>query len=131
VSGFKRKPSASRGGSLVALLFIVFLVLKLTGVIDWSWWWVTSPLWLSALAFFAGLLLFAVIGFAIWRAVKHFRKKRGERAASTAQTSSVSPTVTEVPSTATTSGQAPHALPETEPGAQPGSPDDSGWTGGV
>ena len=29
-------------------VFIVFLVLKLTNVIDWSWWWVTSPLWIYA-----------------------------------------------------------------------------------
>jgi len=28
------------------VLFIVFLVLKLTGVIHWSWWWVTAPLWI-------------------------------------------------------------------------------------
>lgn len=28
------------------ITFIVFLVLKLTGVIGWSWWWVTSPLWI-------------------------------------------------------------------------------------
>lgn len=28
------------------LLFVVFLVLKLTHVIDWSWWWVTAPLWI-------------------------------------------------------------------------------------
>ncbi len=27
-------------------LFLVFLVLKLTGVIAWSWWWVTSPFWI-------------------------------------------------------------------------------------
>ena len=26
-------------------LFLVFLVLKLAGVIFWSWWWVTIPLW--------------------------------------------------------------------------------------
>lgn len=26
-------------------VFIVFLVLKLVGVISWSWWWVTAPLW--------------------------------------------------------------------------------------
>lgn len=26
-------------------MFLVFLVLKLTGVIHWSWWWVTAPLW--------------------------------------------------------------------------------------
>lgn len=28
------------------ILFVVFLILKLTGNIDWSWWWVTSPLWI-------------------------------------------------------------------------------------
>jgi phosphoglycerol transferase MdoB-like AlkP superfamily enzyme len=28
-----------------AILFIVFMILKLTDVIDWSWWWVTCPLW--------------------------------------------------------------------------------------
>ncbi len=27
-------------------LFLIFLILKLTGIIDWSWWWVTSPLWI-------------------------------------------------------------------------------------
>ena len=32
-------------GILTTLLFITFLVLKLTSVIDWSWWWVTAPLW--------------------------------------------------------------------------------------
>jgi hypothetical protein len=32
--------------SILTILFVVFLVLKLTGNIDWSWWWVTSPLWL-------------------------------------------------------------------------------------
>lgn len=26
-------------------LFLVFLTLKLTGHITWSWWWVTAPLW--------------------------------------------------------------------------------------
>lgn len=31
------------------VVFIVFLVLRLTGVIEWSWWWVTAPLWLSIL----------------------------------------------------------------------------------
>lgn len=28
------------------LLFLIFLVLKLTGYIAWSWLWVTSPIWL-------------------------------------------------------------------------------------
>jgi hypothetical protein len=33
----------------VSILTIVFIVLKLTNVIDWSWWWVLSPLWIGAL----------------------------------------------------------------------------------
>jgi hypothetical protein len=28
------------------ILFLIFLVLKLTDIIDWSWWWVTCPIWL-------------------------------------------------------------------------------------
>lgn len=38
--------STSSGGvGFFGLLFVVFLVLKLTKVIDWSWLWVTSPIW--------------------------------------------------------------------------------------
>ena len=33
------------GIGFLGVLFIVFLVLKLTNQIDWSWWWVTCPLW--------------------------------------------------------------------------------------
>lgn len=34
------------GIGLTTILFVVFLVLKLTHQIDWAWWWVTSPLWI-------------------------------------------------------------------------------------
>jgi hypothetical protein len=34
------------GIGLGTILFVVFLVLKLCGVIDWSWWWVTAPIWI-------------------------------------------------------------------------------------
>jgi len=40
------KENTSSGMGIGMILFIVFLVLKLTGTIDWSWWWVTSPLWI-------------------------------------------------------------------------------------
>ena len=33
------------GNGFFGLLFITFLVIKLTNVINWSWWWVTAPLW--------------------------------------------------------------------------------------
>ena len=34
---------------LPSALFLVLLILKLCGVIAWSWWWVTAPLWVEAL----------------------------------------------------------------------------------
>jgi hypothetical protein len=52
------KSNSGTGLSLSAVLFIVFLVLKLTGNIDWSWWWVTSPLWIP---FAIGLALVGVV----------------------------------------------------------------------
>ena len=41
--------STSGGIGITTVLFLVFLILKLTNNIDWSWWWVTSPLWISAI----------------------------------------------------------------------------------
>lgn len=37
--------STGNGIGLLTVLFLIFMVLKLTGHIDWSWWWVTAPLW--------------------------------------------------------------------------------------
>jgi len=41
--------SENRSGGIgfVGVLTIVFIVLKLTNLIDWSWWWVLSPIWIS------------------------------------------------------------------------------------
>ena len=37
------------GMGLPTVLTVIFVVLKLVGVVDWSWWWVFSPLWISFL----------------------------------------------------------------------------------
>ena len=42
------------------VLFIVFLVLKLTHVIDWSWWWITAPLWIPIAWSVCVLLVLAI-----------------------------------------------------------------------
>ncbi len=58
----------SGGISFTSLLFIVFLVLKLgvgnTVIINWSWWWVTCPLWLPAavgISIFLIVILFLIV----------------------------------------------------------------------
>lgn len=54
--------SGSSGGlGLATVLTIVFVVLQLTGAIDWSWWWVLSPLWISAAFGMAIILLVGLI----------------------------------------------------------------------
>lgn len=53
--------SVQIGPGLGGCLFLVFLVLKLTGYIDWSWWWVTAPLW-GGIALVLGIwLIFMII----------------------------------------------------------------------
>lgn len=56
--------SSGGGIGLGGLLTVLFVGLKLGKVIDWSWWWVLSPLWigagLTALVFAAVFLWFAV-----------------------------------------------------------------------
>ena len=39
------KVTYSGGIGFFGLLGIAFIVLKLMGYINWSWWWVTAPLW--------------------------------------------------------------------------------------
>ena len=49
--------SSAGGIGLCGATFIVFLILKLCHVIDWSWWWVTAPLW-------GGVVLLVAFGVA-------------------------------------------------------------------
>jgi uncharacterized membrane protein (DUF485 family) len=53
--------NSSSGIGIGMVLFVVFLVLKLTGNIDWSWWWVTAPLW-GPITF---IIVFAIVVFVI------------------------------------------------------------------
>jgi hypothetical protein len=53
----------SGGLGIAEILTLIFIFLKLTGTIQWSWGWVLSPIWIT-LALMVVLILFAaVIGF--------------------------------------------------------------------
>lgn len=47
----------SRGVGFFGLLTIAFIILKLTDVIDWSWWWVLAPTWIPVPLVLIGLLI--------------------------------------------------------------------------
>lgn len=76
----KNTNATSGGVSLSTVLFLIFLVLKLCNVIDWSWWWVTAPLW-GAVALY--LLVLGIALLSLWiqelhhkRQIKKWQKKR-------------------------------------------------------
>lgn len=47
--------------SFTTALTIVFIVLKLTDTIGWSWWWVLSPIWIAiGLGIVVGIIIIAV-----------------------------------------------------------------------
>ena len=52
--------------SLPEVLALTFVILKLCNVITWSWWWVLSPLWISA-----GIIILALIILVIRDVIKN------------------------------------------------------------
>lgn len=83
MSGIYGQPSrahqvqgAERGGiGFVGLLTIAFIILKLTGAITWSWWWVLAPLWIS-FGLWLALILFGLLLVVIGAALSGRRRRR-------------------------------------------------------
>lgn len=65
----KRNSSSSSGMGILGVLQIVFLVLKLTGLITWSWLVVLTPLWISLVI----LVIFLICVFVV---ALHYRWKK-------------------------------------------------------
>ena len=55
------RSSRGAGVGVCGLLGVAFVVLKLCGVIDWSWWWVLAPFWVPVAV--ALLVVVVVFGF--------------------------------------------------------------------
>lgn len=48
-------------GLLTTLLTVLFVGLRLTNYINWSWWWVLSPLWIPMVLIILLILLIGVV----------------------------------------------------------------------
>ena len=55
--------SSSSGIGFLGALAIAFIVLKLTGVIAWSWLWVLAPLWIPWIIFGIAAIIIGIIIF--------------------------------------------------------------------
>ncbi len=65
-----KESNSSSGIGFMGLLFLVFLVLKLCHVIDWSWWYVTMPLWGGTVLFIV-VALIGLLGVAAVTSIKN------------------------------------------------------------
>lgn len=63
MSNEKKNVTVRTGFPIGTILTLIFVVLKLTGHIDWSWWWVLSPLWIGAalIIFIFGILVLWIL----------------------------------------------------------------------
>ena len=50
------------GITFLEMLAIVFIACKITGYVNWSWWWVLAPLWIPFVLVFGILLILGIIG---------------------------------------------------------------------
>lgn len=64
-----KESASSSGVGFGSLLLLLFIGLKLGGVIDWSWWWVMSPVWLPL----CGVVTLLAAGWLIYGALKAFK----------------------------------------------------------
>lgn len=55
------KQSFGSGMTFSGLLTLIFITLKLLGKINWSWYWVLSPIWISYIVFFLIMGLIVII----------------------------------------------------------------------
>lgn len=62
------------GLSFSSLLTVLFIGLKLTGHIEWSWLWVLSPIWIPA-GLLLGIALLSLIVFTVLAVLKKRRRR--------------------------------------------------------
>ena len=69
-----KNSSAGGGIGFFGAMFLIFLTLKLIGTINWSWWWVTAPLWGPIT-----LIILIVVGYGVVYAIAETYKKSKEK----------------------------------------------------
>lgn len=73
MSKYSNSRSSGGGIGIFGVLTIVFIVLKLVGVINWSWLWVLSPLWIG---FIIGIIALGILYLIFKDEIKTMKKSK-------------------------------------------------------
>lgn len=68
-----KKSKGGRSMSIGTIIGIIFIVLKLVGLIEWSWVWVLSPFWIGAIIIILALIvgvIASLIGYGVVKKIK-------------------------------------------------------------
>ena len=57
--------STNGGIGFLGTLTILFIALKLTHIIDWSWWWVLAPLWIPVAVVLGIIVIVAIVALIV------------------------------------------------------------------
>ena len=60
--------------SLASMLLVLFVGLKLGGIINWSWWWVISPLWLPWILFLGAWLVIWIMAHLLLKGFNKYNR---------------------------------------------------------
>ena len=66
------------GIGLLDATFLIFLILKLTKVIDWSWWWVTAPFWGQFALMIVATIIISII-YGILKLIQKIKRRKYEK----------------------------------------------------
>ena len=65
MSNDKNNVSTKSGVGFIGFLQLIFIVLKLTGIISWSWLWVLSPIWISVALYALVIIVLLVLSLIV------------------------------------------------------------------
>lgn len=65
MSNDKSNVSIKNGVGFIGLLQLIFIVLKLTDIISWSWLWVLSPIWISVALYALVIIVLLVLSLIV------------------------------------------------------------------
>jgi hypothetical protein len=68
------------GFTLAWAAFWTLVGLKLSGTINWSWWWVWAPIWIDAAASIVLITILSILGVSFWPFFKRQAKRFSDQA---------------------------------------------------
>lgn len=62
VTSINKRKTRNRSLGVVGYLVLLLVILKIAGAIDWPWWWILSPVWITCIVAVTSFSIILVVG---------------------------------------------------------------------